>query len=383
MKSDSSLGKYRFLARKRRQQKVKKWRRVIVITILASLAVLIWIWLFKDSSVVRFVFTGSSLKSTDGRVNILLLGIGGEGHDGPYLTDSMIVVSYNLKTKRAVLFSIPRDLWLGNIKAKANAAYEIGLGKGNGLGFTEDKIDDILGIPIHYGVRIDFSGFEKAIDLVGGVDVVVPKSFDDFEYPIDGRENDLCGLTETQVDLDEITATSLGLTKGPHKVLVDSLGKVATSSATFSCRFEHIHFDSGLVHMDGRTSLKFVRSRHGTGGEGSDFARSKRQQLVLQAFREKALSLNTLTNPAKVASLLDAFGKSIDTDIPKGSLPELYSLSKKVTKVDNVVLGDLGDGKSLFVNPPPSDYGGAWVLIPPDEDLSQVADYVKKTLERN
>lgn len=360
-------------------------RKTILISLLIGLLVIgftLWAIFFSGSQVVSFVFKTSAVKKTDNRINILLLGMAGGKHDGALLTDSMIVASFNTKTKKAVLISIPRDLWLGSIKEKVNAAYEIGLEKDDGLAFAEDKIDDILGIPIHYAARVDFSGFERAIDLVDGIDVLVERTFDDFEYPIAGKENDLCGYSEQEFDIDEAKAKELNINVGKQKLLVNPEGKIATDSSKleFVCRFETLHFNKGLRHLNGELALKFVRSRHGTNNEGSDFARSKRQQLVIESFKSKVLSLETFTNPQRVFGLMDTFGKSFETDIPKERFLEFYNMAKSVESVESVVLGDLGDGKSVFVNPPVSDYG-AWVLIPPEEDFSPVVDLVHRALD--
>lgn len=371
------------LSRRRLSGNFRRFKGLIIIVCFIFIPTLLWSLSNSNGGVFQFLFSRNSLKSTDNRVNVLLLGIGGGNHDGADLTDSIIVASYNLKNHNVTLFSIPRDMWLPNINEKINAAYEIGKAKGMGLSFTEDKIDDVLGVPIHYAVLMDFSGFSKAIDLVGGVDVNVPETFDDYEYPIDGKENDLCGLTEQQMTLTDDQAKQYGLSPGLQKVLIDSSGKIATDSANFDCRFEHIHFDKGPAHLDGLTALKFVRSRHALGPEGTDFARSRRQQLVLQSFREKALSLQTISNPAKVAQLWSTFGQSVLTDIPTGEIPQFYSLAKNVSKTNSLVLGDLGGGKSLFINPPPSDYGGAWVLTPPGNNEQIVIDFVKQTLNQD
>lgn len=345
-----------------------------------------------NTGILPNIFDQNPIKQTDGRVNILLLGNGGGKHEGPDLTDSIIVASYHLKTHQVMLISIPRDVWVDSTKTKINALYVVGNRKqngGNGLAFAKDKIDDLLGFPIHYGVRVDFSGFERAIDLIEGIDVEVEKTFDDYMYPITGKENDLCGLIEKEVELteDQIKALNLGpdapsFKVGKNKVLVDSSDKIATESANFACRFEHIHFDRGTTHMDGETALKFVRSRHGLNGEGSDFARSKRQQLVIQAFREKVLSLNTLANPGKVLGLIDTFGDSFETDLPKDKFLDFYSLFKKLEKTENLVLGSLGNGKSVLVVPPPGEYGGAFVLVPPNGDFKIVQDFLKSELEK-
>ncbi len=369
----------------------KKFEKVLVVASLLVGLVVLWSLVTSTSSVFQFVFSNGGLKSTDNRVNVLLLGLAGGTHAGAELTDSIIVASYNLKTHQVLLISIPRDLWLSTITAKVNALYELGFKSqngGNGLKFAEDKIDDILGIPIHYGIRLDFNGFSKAIDLVGGIDVDIAKTFDDYNYPIEGKEEDLCGLVEKEIDLSEdrikqLNAPSLNLKPGKNKVLVDpQLEKIATSSADFACRFEHVRFEKGTTHMDGVTSLKFVRSRQGTNGEGSDFARSRRQQLVIQAFRSKVLSIQTLTNPQKISELFKTFGKSVETDIPFEKSLDFYKLIKNVDGVRSLVLGDLGNGKSILVNPPPAEYGGAYVLIPPDNDFAIIKEFIKGELDK-
>ncbi len=351
---------------------------------LLVIAVIIWSFFSSSSSVFNYVFSqGENLKTSEGRVNVLLLGIAGGTHEGALLTDSIIVASYNVRTRQAMLISVPRDLWLDSIHEKVNAAYEVGLSNkngGNGLKFAEDKIDDILGIPIHYGVRLDFNGFNKAMDQIDGVDIEVSRTFDDYMYPKEGAENDSCGLSEKEVELDATNAAILHMQAGKRKVWVRSDDKVATEAADFGCRFEHIHFDKGTTHMDGTTALKFVRSRQGTNGEGSDFARSKRQQLVIEAFRKKTLSLDTLSNPAKIAGLISAFGSSFETDIPATKFLEFYMLVKNMQETKNIVLGDLGNGQSVLVNPSSGDYGGSWVLIPPNNDLTPIKEYIKKQL---
>ncbi|KKQ67498.1 MAG: hypothetical protein US86_C0001G0425 [Candidatus Daviesbacteria bacterium GW2011_GWA2_38_24] len=370
-----------------RGSKVRRGPLIVLSIGLIFIFVLTFLTFFSKTSVVKDVLTnnvfssGPNINSTDGRVNILLLGNAGGKHDGAELTDSIIIASIDLKTKNAVLFSIPRDVWLESINHKINAAYEIGIRSGEGLNFVKDKIDDLLGIPIHYAVRIDFTGFAKAVDLIGGIEVDVPKTFDDYNYPIEGKENDLCGLTEKEMDINDETAKLLNLTLGKHKVLVDREDRIATNSSFFWCRYERIHFNKGSTNLDGITALKFVRSRMGTNGEGSDFARSRRQQLVIEAFREKALSIPTLANPGKVTELISTFNKSVETDIPLDKFLDFYNLAKSINKTESVVLGDLGDGKSLFYNPPPSEYGGGWVLVPQGKDFSKIAELVKLKLE--
>lgn len=381
-------------------QKVRRLRRIIkrltpvflVLLSLVALAVFITS-LSSTTSVINYIFSGTYLKSSEGRVNVLLLGMAGSTHAGATLTDTILVASYNLRTNKVHLISIPRDLWLPSLRSKANAVYEIGLAGSNGLGFAKTVVGNIVGLPLHYGLRIDFSGFVKAIDILGGIDVLVEKSFDDYKYPIEGREDDLCGWEEKEMDIGQDQAIKLNIQPGKRKVLVDQSGKIATDSAEpergfeyFPCRHEAISFKRGKTFMDGTTALKFVRSRMGTEGEGSDFARSKRQQKVLEAARGKTLSLETLANPQKISELIKIFGKSIDSDISVREAVEFYSLIKKLEKVSSFVLDDslkmgLPEGRrSLLYHPAASDYGGAYVLVSEDDDFFIIHNYIRKVI---
>lgn len=365
---------------------------IVLAGILISLAAYFITRLGTGSYVTSIIFR-TSLHSSGNRINILLLGIAGGTHDGTNLTDTIMIASYNLKTNQVYLFSIPRDLWLPELRSKANTVYEIGLSQKNGLGLSKTIMGNILGIPIHYGLRVDFRGFVQAIDAIDGVEVAVENSFDDYLYPIQGKENDLCGNTEQEMDFNEEEAKKLNIEAGKRKILLTADGSIATDSAQenkgiryFSCRYEHIRFDKGKMQMGGAVALAYVRSRHGTNGEGSDFARSKRQQKVIEAIRDKILSLETLVNPQRAVELIEILGKSIDTDISVKEIPEIYKLSKKLTKIQSFVLDDsprngLPDGReSLFIHPPAQDYGGAYVLISEDDDFSYVQGYVRKIL---
>lgn len=300
----------------------------------------------------------SLLKHTaDGRTNILLLGIGGGTHDGPNLTDSIIFASIDFKAKKANLISIPRDLWIPDRSEKINAVYSDAetSQKGTGLPAAKQELSTILGQPIHYGVRIDFSGFEKAVDEVGGLDITVSRTFDDYAYPITGNEDATCG--HSQAEIQSLTQA------------------IASSSASdlesFPCRYEHLHFDKGLTHMDGTLALKYVRSRHAFGPEGTDFARSKRQSNVINAFKDKVFSVGTLLNPGKVLGLFGILHDSIDTDISQTEIPLFVKAFQefKTSKIESAII-DMGDSSNpldqfgLLTNPPMADYSGTWVVIP-------------------
>ncbi|MBI2019295.1 LCP family protein [Candidatus Daviesbacteria bacterium] len=378
----------------KRVQKIlqKIFPLLLVVGILMSIAIFL-VTRSGTTTYVNYILSGTSLRSTNDRVNILLLGIAGGTHDGTNLTDTIMVASYNLKTNEIFLFSLPRDLWLPALRTKANVVYQSGLNQNNGLGFAKTVFGNILGIPIHYALRVDFRGFVSAVDAIEGIEVLVENPFNDYLYPIQGKENDLCGNNQKEMDFNEEEAKKLNIEPGKRQVLVLADGAIATDSAEedkgvkyFSCRYERISFDKGPTQMSGAVALAFVRSRHGTNGEGSDFARSKRQQKVIEAVRNKVLSLETLASPQKLADLIGVLGKSIDTDISVKETIDFYKLSKKLEKTYNFVLDDsyrLGlpdDRKSLLVHPSAANYGGAYVLIAQDDDFSIVQGYVRKVL---
>lgn len=280
-----------------------------------------------------------NLRSDNNRTNILLLGIGGEGHEGGNLTDSMILVSLNLSTSTPTLISIPRDVWVDSLAAKINTAYYYGEEKEKGSGLTAAKtaVSELTGLPVHYASVLDFAGFVKAIDAVGGIDLVIDNTFDDYKYPIPGKET----------------------------VLPES------------DRYEHLSFVAGPTHMDGATALKFVRSRHAEGDEGTDFARSARQQKVIAAFRQKIFSTSTLFNQSALASLKASVTSSIVTDISEneyGSFARIFIGMPRDQSLSRV------DFESQFISPKDTKpYAGQWVLVPMT-NWKDVHQYVQENL---
>ncbi len=261
-----------------------------------------------------------------GRINILLLGVGGEGHDGAQLTDTIILASLDTKTNKLALLSIPRDLAfpIGNNQFRKinslNALQEVAH-PGEGARRSADLIGDLLNVHINYVMRVDFKGFEQFIDALGGVDLTVEKSFTDNSYP---TEND---------------------------------------------GWKTISFKVGNQHMNGKTALEYVRSRHGNNGEGSDFARSRRQQLVLEAVRDKLLSLGTLANPKKLNDLINIVSGHIQTDLSAWDMlslaPQFVSINRE--SVVNRVLTDAPDGELA-----PATLSQEYMLFPRKPDWSEI-----------
>ena len=336
---------------------------------------------FKGPKTFVQLVTNTGLKSDNNRINILLLGIGGDGHDGPDLTDTMILASIDKDAKDVVLVNIPRDLWVSDINSKINAAYALGQEKNkNGLVQAKNTISNLFSIPVHYAFRIDFSGFTKAVDLVNGLEVTVDNSFTDPKYPISGKEDDLCGLSLDTIDKNGLKVQVVKDATGSAIPIAD----ITDKNDPFICRYETLTFKKGLTAMDGLTALKFVRSRHGTNGEGSDFARSARQQKVILAFRDKVLSTNTLTNPATVIGLGKTFGKSIDTDITDEDVPLFMNLFTKIdtSKIRRLVL-DAGQTDSKLEFGDPINYQGQAVVVPKNNDWKALSDFLKSEIYQN
>ena len=264
---------------------------------------------------------------SDDRVNILILGIGGVGHDGPELTDTVIVASLKPSTGKVALLSVPRDLLMttpdyGQVKLNAINAYAEAKVKGSGPAAEAAALSAALGEPIDYWARIDFNGFEKVINAIGGVDVTVDRSFTDTTFPVSDTSN----LVKT------------------------------------------VSFSAGAQHMDGKTALEFARSRHGNNGEGSDFARSKRQEKIMLAAREKLLKAGTLLNPFTMDSLFETVKGSLLTNLQTW---ETIRLAQNVSgiKTADISMHVMSD-QNILVDGRSND--GSFILMPKNNDWSGV-----------
>lgn len=335
-------------------------------------------YVFKGPKTVVQLITDTGLESDHGRTNVLILGIGGKGHDGPDLTDTLILASIDKDAKDVALVSIPRDLWVPTDSVKINHVYAYGEESGEqGLESAANTIEELLGIPIHYAFRIDFNGFMKAVDLVGGLDIDVETAFVDPRYPVPGKEDDFCDLTIEEQEKDGVKV----------QIVIDATGsaipltQIDEKNDPFLCRYETLTFKNGPTTMDGTTALKFVRSRHGTNGEGSDFARSARQQKVILAFKQKVTSQETLTSPKKIIELLRTFGASIDTNIGDEEVP---LFAKMVTKIgdENIrrIVLDATRPESVLEFGLPQNHNGQSVVIPKDNNWEELKSYLNREI---
>lgn len=270
-----------------------------------------------------------------GNTNILLLGIGGGDHDGADLTDTIIVASIDQSNHLVPMLSIPRDFYVNVDEigggVRINRVYELGkakYGTEGGMQLAEETIEKITGIDIHYHVLINFSGFKDIVDSLGGVDLDVENPIYDPYYPLDG-----------------------------------------------TIQYQTFSLPAGLQHLDGDTALKYARSRKTT----SDFDRSKRQQKLLFAIKEKAMSKNILLNPGKIKDLYYSVNDNIETNFSIRHIIELAKISQDFSKeniITRVITDDPTSCGGFLYTPERDFFGGAFVLVPIGNDYDFIHQYV-------
>ena len=278
----------------------------------------------------------SDLKESNGRINFLILGLRDfQTKDGD-LTDTIIFLSLSSQRSSPVIISLPRDLWVESLKAKINTAYHYG-----GTELMKKTVEEIIGQKIHYTVVVNFESFRQIVDALGGVTINVQRPFDDYRYPIAGKENDLCG-----------------------------------GDKEFKCRYEHLHFDAGPQSMDGERALKFVRSRNAEGEEGTDFARSQRQQQLIFAIKQKVLSPKFYLNPGKVKTLVKIVQNNIITDIKPENYGSFFFLFTQTpwSRTKTIVLNE-----NLLTHPK-NHYSKQWVLLPKNGNWQEIQKFVQELL---
>jgi LCP family protein required for cell wall assembly len=272
--------------------------------------------------------SGESNSAGGSRINVLVMGLDRRPSEGkaPARTDTMFVLTIDPHTKTAGMLGIPRDLWVeiptkdgnGYLNERINAAYvlgEVNNYDGGGPALAIATTEHLLGIKIDHYVVIDFQGFKEIIDDLGGVDVDVPSYLRDDLY------------SDTELPGDYL----------PEE------------------------FQPGVQHMDGTRALAYARIRRGT----SDLDRIQRQQRVIFAVMDKALSLNVLPN---ALSLWKKYKDAVDTDISDWQIPGFATLAAEIPPEDIRGLS-LGPATVPWTTP-----AGASVLVAAPEGIQQIVE---------
>lgn len=255
-------------------------------------------------------------------INILLLGNGGANHPGGALCDVIQVLLINTKTKKALIVSVPRDLFvvISGSKYKINEMYFRGEAQGKGMGGAKSKeiVAEFLGIPIHYYLKIDFAGFKKIVDALGGINVKVDKGISDSVW-------------------------GYRISPGPH-------------------------------HFNGSQALDYVRSRYST----SDFDRSERQQKALVAMRDKALSTEFLADPKKISEVITTLANNFRTDVTPEEMIKLMYLARDIPdeNISDYVFST-GADDLLYST---ITRGGAYGIFPVGDNYDKIHQFIKQKL---
>jgi len=260
------------------------------------------------------------------------LGIGGGQHDGPNLSDTIVIGSIKPSTKQVSLMSLPRDLFVeipGFGYSKLNSAFALGEENGypgGGSALARKTIEPIVGLDLPYYVVADFDGFKKIVNDLGGLDIEV------------------------------------------HRDFYDNLNR--------------INYEKGMHHFDGEQALYFVRARYANGPEGNDFARAGRTQQALLALRDKALKLNMVSDIGKVTGLIKSLGDHVRTNLTPGEMRRVYSLTNGLN-LSQIQTKVIDDAKTGLLYSGRQTMGGVsvFVLMPNDSSFSEIQSFVSKRFE--
>ena len=293
-------------------------------------------------------------------LTVLLLGYGGAGHQGGFLTDVIQLAQIDFEKSQINLISVPRDLWVklpNDKQAKINTAFTLGEDPNkpiaSGGEVAKQMAAAVTGLQIDYFIAVDFVGFKRLIgEELDGLEVNVPETLDDFWYPIKGEELNPCGMTPQEIAGATANYSGFELEK------------------QFECRYEHLYFPQGLVKMEGGDALAYVRSRHGSAG--GDFSRSQRQHALLKAIGNKLWSIKALENaPDFFKKTAKHFTTDIDLEIVKYLVPTLKTT--KDFEIKSLVLST----ENVFTTSKSS--AGAFIIIP-KTSWQNVHSYIQQQL---
>jgi LCP family protein required for cell wall assembly len=291
--------------------------------------------------------TQTGYMSTGDRTNLLIMGYGGGNHDGANLTDSLLVVSLKPQSHHTSLISVPRDLWIqyppnSGQYTKINSVYALASNNGqtpkSGGDAAAQKVSLVTGLDVKYWLTINFSGFEKVIDAIGGIDVYVPDSFNAC-YP----KNDNAAIDPSWIK---------------------------------------IQFNKGMQHMNGARAIMYARAREpvevcgkGTSenlAELTDFARSARQQIIIKAALAKVKQMSTWPH---LFNAMDALQHTIYTNM---SFADLSAFSLKMDLNDPHTPHIGLSNQNVLMDSTSND--GQYILLPANGNWNAIPAYINQQL---
>jgi LCP family protein required for cell wall assembly len=279
---------------------------------------------------------------SEGRINILLLGAAGKNKPGQNLTDTLMILNLNPQNGRVAFLSLPRDLYVPvpflNFGTKINSVYQLGLNHSGrdphaAAEIILKTVADVTSLKLDYYVILNFDGFEKIIDSLGGINVQNERDIYDPRYP------------------------------GPNY------------------SYETFELKKGLQYLDGATALKYARERHND-PEG-DFGRAKRQQQIMEAAKNKFFSPGTLLNVFSLNEIFNTLGENIVTDIAPEEIAGFLDLAKNLDtrNATNVVLDAWKKDSLLKVYHVMTDNGLAFALVPRTGNWNEIQELSKNIFQ--
>lgn len=322
----------------------------------------------------------------NGRVNVLLLGMRGENvPGGGLLADTIMVLSLHPKdeekeggdTARASLVSIPRDLFVKvpgrEEQRKINAVYALGeeRKKGGGIEDMRTIVGEVTGLDIPYAIAINFQGFVDLVNAIGGITVNLNEPFSE---GMQFREPHVCDANVYTVP-----------TRPPqyeHKYYTRSEGTRYIAKSYLLCYNKDqecggvFELPVGANTLDGYKALCYARARY----QSNDFRRAERQQQVIQAIKDKALSAGTLTDFGKINVLLDSLGDNLLINMEAWEMKRFFELyqTNSDAKLNQKVLEDSEDGL-LYAPPATPEHG--YILLPRGDSYDKIREFFQNSLQ--
>ncbi len=374
----------------------KKKRFKIILATLVVLFVVGGFFLWKTGRVLNKISTNGNLLGTighmipgvsneingekDGRINILVLAMrGASDPNGGTLSDTSMIVSLNIKTNQISMISIPRDLYVKDIEndgsSKINAIYSQGLSKGGvkqGIADAEKKFSEVAGVPIHYTIVGNYQAFTDVVNALGGVEITLDKPFEE-----NAQFNQL-GVCDGQVftkPSGQFQNKAVTRVRNGVKVRIQIPKYPLCYNENPECNGD-FKLPAGKQTLDAATALCFARSRDNS----SDFDRAKRQQMILQSLKNKALSMGTLTDFNKINSMINALGNNFSTDLQGWEMKELYDVYMKIEKTNSKVIQRVLENtqEGLLYNPPENSDTG-YILLPIGDNYDKIHQLIQNT----
>ncbi len=279
--------------------------------------------------------SGSDEENGDNK-NFLILGAAGAGNDAPDLTDTILVAHFTPTQKRIYLFSLPRDLLVkipaGGNFTKLNALYAFNKNRaGHEFDLIRQKAEDITGLAIDHYVFIDLATVKNLVDILGGINVLVKKDIFDPAFP------------------------------GPNH------------------SFQTFILKAGWRYLDGANALKYIRSRYSTAG---DFDRIARQQEILQAVKQKILTLN-FWDISALLNIYQTVASHIKTDLGIWQIKNFWQGTKSIPG-DNIIKNEINDANFLKSGQTILGNETAFILQPKAglENYDEIKKYIQEIIKK-